>query len=116
MDKKLIKKRQFYFGFLFLSFIYFGIAMLVVKQAKPLSFDLFQEVLIVIAGLIPAVLFFLRKKYETKKYLFLLAIGQIPIVLGFLLSILYENLFYLIIMFPVFILGYLVIIPVKEKQ
>ncbi len=116
MKKDFIRKRQYYFGFLFFSFIYFGVAMLLVKNVKPADFGLVQQGVMIIGAFIPALMFFLRNKMVTiKKYLLLLLLGQIPMVVGFVLTIFYKNFLYLLIMFPVFVLGYLIIIPIERK-
>jgi len=116
MDRILAKKRQYYFGFLFFSFVYFGIAILIIKEIKPFSLEILQEFFLILGALIPAVLFFLRNKLVTLRgYIILLLIGQIPMVIGFLLSVFYKNYIYIMMMFPVFVLAYLIVIPLEGK-
>ncbi|NPA53416.1 MAG: hypothetical protein GXO21_01970 [Aquificae bacterium] len=117
MDEILIKKRQYYFGFLFFSFVYFGLAILLLDKTQPFSLNIYQQIPMIIGAIIPAILFFLKKlENNLKNYILLLFLGQIPLIIGFVLSIIYKNLLYLIVMFPVFILGYLILLPVERGK
>ncbi len=117
MNREIFKKRQFYFGFLFSSFIYFGILMLILKKINPFSPDLTAYSLMISGSVVPGALFFLKKKgKKLKNYIYLLSLGHIPLIVGFFLSLFYKNFGYFLLMFPVFVLGYLVLIPLEEKK
>ncbi len=113
MNVEIIRKRKLYFSFLFASFIYIGLLMILIRNPLPFNFDLFVEILLFVGALTPAFIFFLRKKLD---YKFILAVGHFPLLIGFILSVIYQNMIYFLIMFPVFILGYLLIVPLEKGE
>ncbi len=117
--ENLLKVRQIYFGFLFSSFIYFALVILIIgKNTKKFEVDIFDEILLVFGSVIPAVIFFLkyRFKFLDKNNIIKLSIlGHIPLLVGFLLAIINKNYLFLISMFPVFFLGYLIILPTEKN-
>ncbi len=113
MKVEIIKKRKLYFSFLFASFIYIGFLMILIRKPLPFSFDLFVKVLLSIGALTPAFIFFLKRRLN---YKLILAVGHFPLLIGFVLSVIYQNMIYFLIMFPVFILGYLLIVPVEKGE
>jgi len=119
MEKEIFKKRQYYFGFLFSSFVYIGLLIIIQKKTLPLNFGFYQQIFSFIGATIPALLFFLKKAGIDKNlrgYIYLLATGHIPLIIGFFLSIIFKNMLYILLMFPVFILGYLILIPVNRRK
>lgn len=113
MKTEIIKKRKLYFGFLFSSFIYLGLLMILIREPNPFKIDIVSETFSILGALTPALIFFLRKKVSYKN---ILIIGQFPLFVGFILSIFYQNILYFLIMFPIFILGYLIILPLEKGE
>ncbi len=113
MKQVLLEKRKYYFIFLFSSFVYIGLLILIIKNPAPFSLTVLDNVILGIGALVPAFLFFLRKtaKEDVDKYKKILVLGHLPLLIGFFLSLLKMNLMYFLVMFPVFVLGYLIIIP-----
>lgn len=118
MSEKLFKLRKYYFSFLYLSFVYLAILMLILgKNVKTFQLDFIIETILIITGIIPATFYLLRKTkyiFTENIYIKLLIVGQIPLLIGFLLSFFLKNYIYFLIAYPIFLLAYLVIIPTKK--
>ena len=119
MNEKLFNLRRLYFSFLYASFIYIGMLLLVLgKNVKPVKTDLFEESIIALTGIIPALALFLRKTgyiFEEKKYVFLLLTGHIPLITGTVLSFLHSNYIYFFISYPIFLLVAFILLPTKRS-
>ncbi len=113
MNTGIIKKRKLYFSFLFASFIYIGLLMILIRNPRPFMLNTFTEIFLSIGAITPALIFFLKKKVDYKNVLIL---GHFPLIIGFFLSLIYQNIIYFLIMFPVFILGYLLILPLEKGE
>jgi len=117
--ENLLKLRQIYFGFLFSSFLYFAVVILVLgKNTKKFEISFFDEVLFIFGSVVPAVLYFFKRKerfLNQKNLIKFSIIGQIPLLIGFFLAIINKNYLFLISMFPVFFLGYLIILPTEKN-
>ncbi len=115
----LFQLRKIYFGFLFSVFIYFSLLLLILgKDVRPFNMGVFEEVLIFIASVIPALIFILKlkyKKFSKEIFLKLNLLNQVPLIIGFILSLLDKNYLYFLIMFPVFILGIIFLIPTEKN-
>ncbi len=107
MNNELVNKRKYYFGFLFSSIIFFPI-LIILKVKLDLNVDSVALFLITLISILPAFLYFYKKKYEYKK---LLTIGYIPLVIGLLISLIFNNSLYMVISFPLFFLNYIILIP-----
>jgi hypothetical protein len=80
--------------------------------------DILDEIFLTIGAVIPAFLFFLKRRFSVlnkKSITKLSAIGQIPLLIGFILAVVNKNYLFLISMFPVFFLGYLIILPTEKN-
>ncbi len=80
--------------------------------------DVFDEIFITTGSVIPAIIYFWKKKdkYLNKQNLIkFLILGQLPLLIGFFLAIVNKNYLFLISMFPVFFLGYLIILPTQKN-
>ncbi|WP_096999704.1 hypothetical protein [Persephonella hydrogeniphila] len=119
MNEKIFNLRRMYFSFLYTSFIYIGLLLLILgKNVKPVKISFFEESVMAITGIIPAIIFFLKKTgyiFEEKRYAVLLLIGQIPLITGSLLSFIYSNYIYFFISYPIFLLVALVLLPTKKS-
>ncbi len=115
----LFQLRKTYFGFLFSVFIYFSLLLLILgKDVRPFNMSVFEEVLIFIASVIPALIFILKlkyKKFSKEIFLKLNLLNQVPLIIGFILSLLDKNYLYFLIMFPVFLLGVIFLIPTEKN-
>ncbi len=118
MNKNLILARKIYFSFMFSSFIFFALLILIIgKNLNPFIPDPVFKITSFMSALIPAGLFIYRwksKKVNTRTFFKLSFIGYIPVIVGFIISILYKNYLYFVLLFPVFFLSYLVIVPTKN--
>jgi asparagine N-glycosylation enzyme membrane subunit Stt3 len=104
---QLLEKRRLYFAFLFSSFIFFALLILLKIPLNP--FDIGYPVYILsIFSVLPAYLFFGRKKISFKNQLIL---GYVPLIAGFVISIIFNNSIYFLISFPIFLLNYIIIMP-----
>ncbi len=119
MNEKIIDLRRFYFSFLYVSFIYLGVLILLLgNNVKPSEPDLTTQTLIGFTGVIPAVIYFLKKSkyiFEKKLYIKLLIFCQIPLIVGTVLSLIHLNYIYFLISYPIFITGCLILIPTKKS-
>lgn len=107
MNDELINKRKYYFGFLFSSIIFFPI-LIILKVKLDLNVDPIPIFSITLLSFLPAFLYFNKKKYNYKN---LLIISYIPVIVGFLLSIIFNNSMYMVISFPLFLLNYIILVP-----
>ncbi len=118
MNPELIISRKIYFSFLFSSFIFLALLIMFFgKNISPLKFDTLFIVVSIAVSFIPAGLFLFRwykKKVSKGTFIKLCVLAYIPVILGFLLSILYKNYLYFVLLFPVFFLSYLIIVPTNN--
>ena len=121
MKDKIIPFRKYYFIFLNGGLIYFGLAFIIVGKAKnSFKFSGIDIILFFILSFIPTVLFLVRffkgnYFWNLNIYKKLLLVAHIPLSVGFLLTVLKSNYYYLISVFPVFLLNFLVLIPFKKE-
>ncbi|MEZ0323012.1 MAG: hypothetical protein ABWJ98_01695 [Hydrogenothermaceae bacterium] len=102
----LIQKRKIYFAGLFSVIVFFAI-LIILKIPIIHSLDDFGFYIIIFSSITPATLLFLRDVNFKKKVL----ISYLPAILGFILSLLYNNSLYFLISFPIFFLNFIVIFP-----
>ena len=120
MDEQITALRKYYFSFLYFSIIYFAVAILVVgKRGIIEEPELGQKFLLILTGLIPTFLFLYRFRFKKKffylsTYIKLLAIGELPIIIGFIMTLFSFNYYFILISFLIYILSYLVLLPVKK--
>ncbi|WP_293444688.1 hypothetical protein [Persephonella sp.] len=119
MNEKLFDLRRFYFSFLYLSFVYLGILLLIlgssVKHSQP---DVMSQTILGLTGIVPAVILFLKKTryiFEKKVYIKLLVFSQIPLIIGTVLSIVHFNYTYFLISYPIFLASCLLLLPTKKS-
>jgi len=123
MNQSLIIARKYYFSFLFSTII--PLSVLIILYGKEvLPFEIRNPFLSVslLMSLIPTFLFLYRwrkKSVNIDVFKKLCLIAFIPVLTGTLVSLLYKNYLYLVLLFPVSFLSYLVILPtekfIKEK-
>lgn len=108
MNKDLLEKRKKYFGFLFSVFIWFALLIILKVPLNP-DFPIFSlQIFIILAvSIVPAVLIL----NKNKNYNTLLIIGYIPVVIGFLISVIFNNSLYFLMVFPIFLLNFIIIFP-----
>jgi len=118
MNPNLIYVRKTYFSFLFSSFIFFSMLILIIgKNTSPLNITGTFKIVSVLLAFIPTGLFLYRwkkRKVDKKTFLKLCIIGYIPIAVGTFFSIFYKNYLYFVLLFPIFFLSYLVIVPTQN--
>ncbi len=118
MKPALIASRKYYFSLLFSSLILLAVLIILIgKQVSPFRFNNIFLFLSFINAFIPAGLFIYRwksKRVSLKTFKLLCIIAYIPVLVGFLTSILFENYLYLVLFFPVFFLSYIVIVPTEN--
>ena len=115
MDKKIFNLRRYYFSFLYLSFIYVAVLILIIgKSVKPAKITDTDGIILGSMGIVPAVIIILRKiryVYEKGIYIKLLLLGQLPLVVGTIFSIFKSNYVYFFVEYPIFLLTYLLLLP-----
>ncbi len=122
MEKNIIPFRKYYFIFLNGGLIYFGLAFIIIGKGKAsLDYSFIDLFLIFSLSILPAFLFLFRiikrkKFWQLNIYKRLLVIGHIPLVIGFTLSIMKANYYYLIAFFFIFLLNFLVLIPLHFNR
>ena len=119
MSEKLFQLRRYYFAFLYFSLFYIAVLIILLKNknTQPAEFSLVDYVVFGVISCIPAAIFFIKQAryiYEKTIYLVLLSFGEIPLIVGFVYSLIKGNSIYLIVSYPVFILGYLILLPTKK--
>ncbi|WP_457641917.1 hypothetical protein [Persephonella sp.] len=118
MSKTLFELRRLYFVSLYTSFLYISLLLIIIrKNVKPAEIGIFDQIIFLVGSLIPAIFFILKRVkniYIKNFYKKILFAGHIPLVIGFLMSLIWKNYLYFLIMFPVFILAYLIIIPTEK--
>ncbi|WP_457639989.1 hypothetical protein [Persephonella sp.] len=118
MNDRIFELRRFYFTFLYLSFVYLGLLMLVLgKNVKPVNPGMFEQLLIGLSAVIPAYILFKRKTsyiFEKKEYLKLLTAGQIPLIIGTALSAVYSNYLFFFLSYPIFLTAFFILLPTKK--
>jgi hypothetical protein len=112
--EKVIKIRQFYFAGLFSSILYFSLLLIFIGKAKnPEIRDLYIY-FITFSSFLILYFFYLRIKnkiFNLKNYVFSLILGHVPLILGFIFTLLEKNYIYILISFPLFFINYLILIP-----
>ncbi|MBK3331876.1 hypothetical protein GWK41_02190 [Persephonella atlantica] len=118
MDEKIFNLRRYYFSFLYLSFIYVAVLIMVIgKGVKPVQITDIEGIILGSVGIVPAVIIILRKIryiYEKSVYIKLLLLGQIPLVAGTFFSIFKSNYVYFFVEYPLFLLTYILLLPTRK--
>ncbi len=119
MSEKLFQLRRFYFASLYFSLFYIALLIIIFKgrNIQPVEFSSLDYIVLGIISLVPAAIFFIKQikyVYEKNIYFVMLIFGEIPLVIGFIYSLIKGNSIYLIISYPVFLLGYLLLLPTKK--
>ncbi|NPA57818.1 MAG: hypothetical protein GXN94_00845 [Aquificae bacterium] len=119
MNEKLFHLRRFYFSFLFGSFIYLAILLLVIgKDTKPAEITVVDRLLLGITGIAPAYIFLLKsrkKLFKAENYIKALLIGELPLLVGTVLSIWKGNYIYFFLAYPIFLITALLLLPTKKS-
>ncbi|WP_197017052.1 hypothetical protein [Persephonella sp. KM09-Lau-8] len=87
------------------------------RNIQPVEFSSLDYVVLGIISLVPAAIFFIKQVryiYEKNFYFVMLIFGEIPLIIGFIYSLIKSNSIYLVISYPVFLLGYLLLLPTKK--
>ncbi len=119
MSEKLFQLRRFYFASLYFSLFYIALLIIIFKgrNIQPVEFSSLDYVVLGIISLVPAAIFFIKQVryiYEKNFYFVMLIFGEIPLIIGFIYSLIKSNSIYLVISYPVFLLGYLLLLPTKK--
>ncbi|WP_051654768.1 hypothetical protein [Persephonella sp. IF05-L8] len=119
MSEKLFQLRRFYFASLYFSLFYIALLIIIFKgrNIQPVEFSSLDYIVLGIISLVPAAIFFIKQikyVYEKNIYFVMLIFGEIPLIIGFIYSLIKGNSIYLIISYPVFLLGYLLLLPTKK--
>jgi len=119
MSEKLFQLRRFYFASLYFSLFYIALLIIIFKgrNIQPVEFSSQDYVVLGIISLVPAAIFFIKQVryiYEKNFYFVMLIFGEIPLIIGFIYSLIKSNSIYLVISYPVFLLGYLLLLPTKK--
>ena len=118
MDEKIFNLRRYYFSFLYLSFVYVAVLILVIgKSVKPAQITDIEGIILGSIGVIPAAIIVLKKIkhiYEKSIYTKLLLLGQLPLVVGTIFSIFKSNYVYFFVEYLLFLLTYLLLLPTRK--
>lgn len=119
MSEKLFQLRRFYFASLYFSLFYIALLIIIFKgrNIQPVEFSSLDYIVLGIISLVPAAIFFIKQVryiYEKNFYFVMLIFGEIPLIIGFIYSLIKSNSIYLVISYPVFLLGYLLLLPTKK--
>ncbi len=120
MDSTLFSLRRMYFISLYSSFFYISILLIILRDnVKPAEISVFHQVVLGLISVMPALFFILKKKvniFQDKIYKKILITSHLPLIIGFLLSVISKNYIFFMIIFPVFILAYIIILPLKKEN
>ncbi|EDP74190.1 hypothetical protein, partial [Hydrogenivirga sp. 128-5-R1-1] len=109
----IFRIRRYYFAGLFSSIFYFALLLIIVGKAKnPQIKDIYIYLITFTSVFIPYFVY-LRVKgklFILNTYKINLAVGHLPLIFGFLFSLLEENYIYLLVSFPIFFINYLILI------
>ena len=119
MSEKLFQLRRFYFASLYFSLFYIALLIIIFRgrNIQPVEFSSLDYIVLGIISLVPAAIFFIKQVryiYEKNFYFVMLIFGEIPLIIGFIYSLIKSNSIYLVISYPVFLLGYLLLLPTKK--
>jgi len=115
--KNIFELRRLYFIGLFSSIIYPSLLIIILGKTPLKDVSFFYVSLIAFSSTIILEIMYLKVKNLLYKYYKLaLSAGHSPLILGFLLSIIEKNYLYILIAFPVFLIIYLILIPVKSNE
>ncbi|NPA12970.1 MAG: hypothetical protein GXO45_03165 [Aquificae bacterium] len=119
MGERLFHLRRYFFASLYTSFIYLALLILILrKDVSPMDTNQINQLIAGLTGVIPAFLW-IRKKtnyiFLEDRYKKLLFIGHLPLIVGFILSVVNDNYIYFFITYPVFLLGHLIIFPTERE-
>lgn len=108
------KLRQYYFSFLFSSFFYISVLIIVSGKLKPQPIKDTYIYLLSISSLIILFTAFKRIKgniFDIKIYRIYLILNQLPLIMGFFFSLTGKNYIYILNGFLIFLIGYMILIP-----
>ncbi len=118
MDNNIFNLRRIYFISLYSSFIYISLLLIILRDdVSPFEFSILDQVILGAFSILPAGLFIYRKTkniFKYKTFIKILYITHIPLFIAFILSLYYSNYLFFLTVYPVFILTYLIIIPLKR--
>ncbi len=106
--------RRYYFAGLFSSIFYFALLLIILGKAKNPEIEDKYIYLITFTSIFIPYFVYLRVKnklFKLNTYKVSLIIGHIPLIFGFLFSLLERNYIYLLVSFPIFFINYLILIP-----
>ncbi len=108
MNKEFVEKRKRYFAVLFSVFIWFAILILLKIPLNPdFSFFSAPAFFILAVSITPAVVVLSK----IKEYKVILVIAYLPVLVGFLTSLIFNNSLYFLMTFPIFLLNFIIIFP-----
>jgi uncharacterized membrane protein len=114
----IVAYRKYFFIALYQTVLYLPLALLIVGKNANFQTSFFNLfIFFVILSLIPIGLFIYRfksKKLNLQKYKILLIVANIPIILGFIITIFSKNYIYLMLSFPITIFAIFTLIPIKK--
>ncbi|WP_456392134.1 hypothetical protein [Persephonella sp.] len=118
MNEKIFHLRRYYFSFLYFSFVYLALLILVLRNnVKPVETGFVEQLLVGITAVVPAYILFKRKTgyiFGKNTYMKLLVLGQLPLVLGTLLSLMASNYIYFFLSYPIFLIAFLLLLPTRK--
>ncbi len=114
--KNIFELRRLYFIGLFSSIIYPALLIVILGKSPLKDVSNLAISLISASAFVIFYIMFLkvkRKIYENFKIPLIL--GHLPMVIGFVFSLLEKNYLYILISFPVFLIIYILLIPKEEN-
>ncbi len=115
----LVKIRQIYFIGLFSSIIYIALLIIILKKTpmkEPNGVYTLLLGLVSIVLVYPLLLKVKKRLFEVKQYKLAAIALHLPLILGFAFSLIDKNYVYLFMSFPVFLIGYIIIMPVDMRR
>lgn len=102
----MYRDRRIYFAWIFSVFILFAVLIILKNPIHVAENDPYIWILIP-AAFTPAGLFFMKNQSINKK----MAVAYLPVITGFIMSIILNNSIYFLVSFPIFLINALITFP-----
>jgi hypothetical protein len=118
INASLIAYRKYFFISLYSTVLYLAFSLLIIRSNAKFDVPSFLLLgLLALTVVIPIfnLLYRIRnRKIELDKYKLLLIISHIPLIIGFILTILFKNYLFVMISFPITLFAIFVLIPLSR--
>jgi len=116
----IIGYRKYFFIALYQTIVYFPLAIILVGKRATFNLSFLSIfVFLIFLLIIPiglAIYRIKKKNIDLKQYKFLLLIANIPLILGFLITVIQGNYLYIMVSFLITIVSIFILTPIKKLK